>query len=463
MTEDDETVTGSFLKIFSKYCSDADLSRDQLIGQLAERIQEPDKWKDVLRYALLIDEPIQLEAEKKLYSLIRAVPKRLRTIQRWTDVPSRHVDWAHTRIATLTGRHGEFCSLERATMPDVQLLQAMAGLVSRWRRMLEVVPDAYDKDNRIRQLKEVELLLPGGQCPWSLAISRRLRRIDDKATTTLESAIRLWEGEGNRGKGLADQFEKWLKSGNAQAFKAKNQDTLFEWMVALSIAKVAVNPAGVANQNNPWILTPANISTKKSKYVDILLKRNKLILRISKGKPRDGNDQELKSGIDDNIIKIAQLQAGLTPTGFQPDVVLTFFHESKPKITVTFFADAKRNQNNKDGGRGYISPSIQKAAAYVHAFKELFPPTPQPQCTLFFWQGIHKILDVGVGDDLQTLKLTSEVVRNMNAGNKIPAILCFDKRMMDNEDILSAWLTVLAERAVGALESVAANGTQLET
>lgn len=434
-------VTDQLLETLKWFCSAADLTLDDLVGHLRARFQYPEQW-EMFRYALRVNEPIQIDAERELVALVKKLPECSRNLRSWSTVPGRNIDWSQTRLAQMTGRRGEFCSLVRIPTPDIQLRQALAGLAFRWLRVLNVVPDSLtlDRENRIRQLEEVEAIGPGQQSPWSLVIARRLNRIDRKAANAIESAMHLWEGEGNRGKALAVQFGQWLETDHARSIQALNEDSLFEWLVALSITRVAVN-----HQSAPWKLVPTLATAKDGGYGDIWLKRGEFKLRIAKGKPR-GHDQELRSLIKPDIVTDAQLQAGLEPRGFQPDVVLTFFHENRRKTCITFLADAKRNHEND--GRGYISPSIQKAAVYVHAFEShLF----NPKCTLFFWKGVQKVLGIEVG--IGPLNQPDVIAGKLNIDNeKIPDILCFDRRMMEESNgILAAWLDLLASRAEEAL------------
>jgi hypothetical protein len=427
-----EDVTEQFLHIFKWYCAAADLTMDEFIGHLAKRIPEPDQWKKI-RFAMQIDDPVQLDAEDALVALVKSIPERSRTIRRWSAEPGRNVDWAQTWLAAKTTRPGEFCSLIQTPTLDLQLLHALAGLAYRWRRILEVVPFATGKERRISQLRDVEAVLPRRQTPWSLAIARRLKRIDGAAASTIESAMQMWEGAGNRGEALSNQFNKWLKTDRVRDLKALNEDTLFEWTVALAIARTAV-------KKEMWSMIPTRLTGKEAKYGDVMLKRGDWRLRIAKGKPLDSVGNVLNAQGED-IVTLAQKQAGLNPTGFQPDVVLSFFKENEPESLVTFLADAKRN--GEGDGRGYISASIQKAAVYVYVFQKWLHH--QPYCTLFFWQGVQKVISLPAGTAVELKTLASVISSNISE-KYLPEILCFDSRMMaESSDILAAWLSQLAK------------------
>lgn len=428
------SVTDQFLNLFKWYCKDADLTLDELIGHLANRVTEPDEWRTI-RYAIYVDDPVQLEAENALASLVQCMPKRHQTIRRWTAEPGRDVDWAQTFLASKSSRPGEFCTLVRTQVPDLHLLQALAGLASRWRRILEVVPHAANKSFREARLREVGAALHPRQIPWSLATARQLQRVDRFAASKIESAMQMWEGPGSRGDALAKRFEQWLNRDQGHGLKALNEDTLFEWTVALAIAKTAV-------AEERWSLAKTRFAGNETKYGEILLSQEDWRLRISKGKPRDIDGNILNRHCDD-LITNAQKQAGLNPTGFQPDVVLSFFQQNIPKSLVTFLADAKRN--DEGNGRNYISPSIQKAAVYVLALEKFL--YCKPYCTLFFQQGIDKVANINSKTQDHLTTLVNKLANSVDAFT-FPEILCLDSRMMYQEHlVLKHWLAHLFEAA----------------
>lgn len=171
--------------------------------------------------------------------------------------------------------------------------------------------------------------------------------------------------------------------------------------------------------------------------------KDNLCLRIAKGKPRDASYHELKADMS-NMILEAQRAAGLAPSGFQPDIVLTFYNTSnKSPECVTFLADAKFNES--DDGRHYISPSIQKSAIYVHAFSKHL--RANPKCTLFFWQGVTKYFGHDIANDANLDDIVS------NNSYTYPEIQSFDRRIFDNDRLFMSWFETLEDFARGKLIS----------
>ena len=238
---------------------------------------------------------------------------------------------------------------------------------------------------------------------------------------------------------MAKQFTKWMHSENANSFVAANEDNLFEWTIALMIARIAV-------LRERWEICPTRFATKNTKYGDVLLRRQSWYLRISKGHPRDGRDNLIIPKGDYDRVALLKRYAGYDASGYQPDIVLTFYPEHDGQKATTFLADAKRNAT--DDGKGYIGSPIDKAAAYVYAFHKWLPHPPR--CTLFFWQGVAKVIGVNVHTDSEDISsAASAAIRERIEGNEpMPDIVCFDQRMIDkNSEIVSSWLAKLSHLA----------------
>lgn len=452
------SVTESFLAHFVPYCDEADLTMAELLAQFAAHFEEyftdPNKRK-LIKFALLIDDETQLNAEIALEEMVKCLPNRFQNARRWTVVPGRDVDWGQTYLANLMARRGEYCSLVRSPVADIQLLQALASIASLWRRILESVPTAENRDKRIAMLRGIEKALPTGHATWSLAITRRLSHFDRKSTAAIDAAMKLWEGDENRSKGLADKFRKWLKE-NGEEIATDKLNNLFEWTVKLAIVHAATKDS--------WQIK----STKRDgKLGDIILKKENWRLRISKGKPLDGKGKSIIADSGDDRVTELKIRAGEGATGQQPDVVLTFFEEGNA-LAVTFLADAKNNQElsvKKDGKKesSYINPSILKSAGYVYAF-EKWLLQEQPRFTLFFWQNVKKLLDADIScDQLNDQQIVNQIIHSLRQDTSMPDILCFDRRVMhENIDILCAWLARLENLALTELGKVPMSKATLE-
>lgn len=374
----------SFLNVFGWYCEARNLTLYDLVFQLGQRVKEKSQWK-VLKY-LPINDPSQIDGEIALCNIVKKIPSKWKLVREWSDVPGRNIDWGATKLANLTGEHGRFCSIDRASIPDRQTLCTLANVAKQWLSLLETVASkspnginnslAENHENRISALKEAISCLPQGLGSWSPNVTRRLQRSDRESTTKIDRAIRLWEEDGYSGKKLSDAFSKWVKNWIKDFNTEANLDLLFEWTITLTLAKLA--------SEAKWTLSKENYFNGSSKIADLHFEKDQYRLKISKGYPTNFKNEPILSRKDDQYIQFVEA-AGSKASGLQPDIVLTFGKHDKPESVITFLADAKNN--SLDCGQSYIAPSIIKSISYIHVFNDVL--LANPKMTLFFKQGIN--------------------------------------------------------------------------
>lgn len=408
-------MVNDFFDIFSGwFCEAFDLTLDELLGHVALRfLSNGDEIKSI-RLNILIDHPVQRNAENLLIDFI---DRHAMTVQRKNVVcrvhPSRTTDWVRTHVEqNLMKRKGEYWSTARLAAPDLNLRMGLANLLDRWDNLLGLQP-TDDRIERRKRLQSVRSKLPSQHHPWSFPMTKQLSMLDKTVGNAVSACLHHWERPAVRGKELKDLVRQWN-------LPARNKDNLFEWIIAMKIARDAMN--------NGWSVQKIRDRIDKAKYGDFLLKKGCLWLRISKGKPRDGNNELLTI---DKVALIAK-RHGLGASGFEPDVVLTFFNEENPRNVITFLADAKNNQTGD--GKDYIRSQIGKAATYVYAYEKILQHTPK--CTLFFWR------DALDGDDLT--HVLDEIKERKNE-NAIDDVLCINHNIFQ-PDLTTDWFKLIESK-----------------
>lgn len=251
-----------------------------------------------------------------------------------------------------------------------------------------------------------------------------------------------------------------------RSWDATNGDLLFELTSTLAIARAATSSTFAATSTK-WALVPTT-----GDETAFQVESNALICRLSKGRPKDPNGNDLLSGADVGD-KLSQLivATGNNATGGQPDIVLTFWRPNAKATCVTYLADAKRNREGT--GKTYLSHSIAKALVYRYAYEPAFganrngeqvgETTAPPYVTLFCFQACNMVANVetqiGQRSDWQA-KLANALIDSQTV---IGDVLAFDLRHFGLEEvgaawdgtILRAWFDRLACQADEAIKSAA--------
>lgn len=423
------SVEELFLGVFGWYCGSVDLTFDEFLKSLSERMDVSDRKN--LRFEVFVDDEIQRNGEDALVKLANRLPNQGRHTRRWSDAPGRAVDWSQTWLSREMGRCDRFCNLERVLVPDKATRGALAGLASRWESVLECVPAAADRDKRLNSLRKARLALNSNRIPppveagressatqstgadeeiggvrsrsstvpsivvnkatlqylpsqgsgWSQNASRRLHHVDHEAAIAIDAAIRLWEGNERRGAALAKFVERWLHGDQQSHLRAQNANTLLEWTAALWVARAALTLGW------EWDAS-SSLQTGSGKYSDLNMKKGKWCFRVSKGQPESPGGVPISGDRKDRLTE-ARVKASLEARGQEPDIVITFWVSGDLVNYVTYLGDAKRNET-KDG-LGYLSTSVMRAGAYLYAFGEWLHC--RPRFTLFMWQGVNRKMD----------------------------------------------------------------------
>ena len=486
------SVEQLFLSVFRWYCKSVDLTFDEFIVCLSDRMTELER--ENLRLEIFVDDDAQRKGEDALVELANRLPNQGRHTRRWSDAPGRAVDWSETWLSREMGRCDRFCNLERILVPDKATRCALEGLADRWESVLHRVPKAADWSTRLEALRKARLALLTNRAPsligkvgssraaqstdtdadserggirtssstlpnsvmikdapqylpsqgsgWSQNASRRLHHVDHEAATAIDAAVRLWEGNERRGEALAKFVERWLHKDQQSHLRAKNSNTLFEWTAALWVARAA------------WSLgwevdTP--LKSGPGKYSDLNMNKGEWRFRISKGEPKSPAPKPVhisgRTNGKDRLTEARRL-AGLEARGQQPDIVMTFWVSGDPDNYVTYLGDAKRNETSD--GLGYLSSSVMRAGAYLYAFGEWLHC--RPRFTLFMLQGADK----GREKRAEAIDQTEmdRLLQKPCEESDYPDILCIHPKMIgaSGED-LAPWFVHLFKQARERLES----------
>jgi hypothetical protein len=432
------SVEELFLRVFRWYCKSADLTFDEFLVCLADRMDVSDRTN--LRFDVFVDDDTQRKGEEALVELARRLPYKGRQIRRWSDAPGRAVDWSQTWLSREMGRCERFCNLERVLVPDKATRCALAGLAYRWESVLDTVTSTEDRQKRLLALQDARRYLSSEVAVWSQGVSRRLHHVDGARATAIDAAIRLWEGNGRKGAALANFVGDWLRKDHQAHLRANNSNTLLEWTAALWVARAASKLG--------WKWEAASVLMSGSgKYSDLHMKKGKWRFRVSKGQPRSPGDEPISGADRVDLVTEARRTAGLNARGQEPDIVMTFWHSEHPDNHVTYLGDAKRNET-KDG-QGYLTASVMRAGAYLYAFGEWLHC--RPRFTLFMWQGIttgrEKASEEVVQPELASL------IQKCRKESECPDILCIHSGMIgESGENLKDWFDHLCCQAQKRLE-----------
>ena len=164
-----------FRKIFINwFCTQYDLTLDELLGHIAVRLKAEDENLQIIRMDMLIDHPLQRQAENLVVEFIE---RHAMTVQKrktvFTTYPTRSTDWSLTHIDHLTGRVGEYRVTDRHRVPDLKLRMGLANLLDRWISLLGLLP-SDDRHDRRQKIQLTRQKLPAQQCPWSFGLTKQL-------------------------------------------------------------------------------------------------------------------------------------------------------------------------------------------------------------------------------------------------------------------------------------------------
>lgn len=96
------SVEELFLRVFRWYCNSVDLTFDEFLVCLVDRMDVSDRKN--LRFNVFVDDDTQRKGEEALLELAYRLPYKGRQIRRWSDAPGRAVDWSQTWLAREMGR-----------------------------------------------------------------------------------------------------------------------------------------------------------------------------------------------------------------------------------------------------------------------------------------------------------------------------------------------------------------------
>ena len=100
------SVEQLFLSVFRWYCKSVDLTFDEFIVCLSDRMTELER--ENLRLEIFVDDDAQRKGEDALVELANRLPNQGRHTRRWSDAPGRAVDWSETWLSREMGRCDRF-------------------------------------------------------------------------------------------------------------------------------------------------------------------------------------------------------------------------------------------------------------------------------------------------------------------------------------------------------------------
>lgn len=364
-----------FCKIFAKwYCHQPGIGLAHVISALNQYFELNNGFIEAFRVGVIINDPILIRAEEAFIEIIESrkaivrLPKKV--IQ---HVPSRQTDWAATKIDHTCGKSDVYIAQKNICKIDNLVLDVLKKLSAEWIAQLENFPGRQPcHEKRLKRLRCADDALSGIKPqPWQPGIMARLMRINKSCAYAIYESIDLFRRWTPSAEDLKNRLEAALE-GVETSLKTKNEDALFEWYCALKIARVSASKG--------WGMDSlAKHVSVDGRFTGIYLRNEGVVLRIAKGRPRDGHEHRILEGIDDIGVRNSVLSAhGIKESGYQPDMVLTFWRTEDPSRVITYIADAK------NGADSYFSLAVDKAIAYYFYFSKLFKETQNPACSLFF-------------------------------------------------------------------------------
>lgn len=365
-----------FCNIFAAwYCHQQGIGLAHVVSSVRQYFDADDKFIAAFEIDVLLNDPLQIKAEEALIKIIESRKAKIQLPKMMVlHAPSRRTDWAKTKIEHLCGSPDAYIASKNLVKPDVLVLGVLKNLASHWTAQLEGLPDpTAAQRERLDKLKIVckELQSIAAQ-PWQPGVMAKLIRLDKRCALAIYEANNLFRCRMPSDIRLGERLQSAVTRVD-QLLAARNMDALFEWYCALLIAKTAT-------QSGWRIDSLARHITQEGRFSGIFLHRDNVVLRIAKGYPRDGNEVYLWKSLDNlGDVRNQVLSAhGINENGYQPDMVLTFWHVNDPTAVITYLADAK------NGSDSYFAPAADKGIAYYFYFFDLFKQDQKPACSLFF-------------------------------------------------------------------------------
>lgn len=364
-----------FCKIFATwYCHQPGVGLAHVVSSLDQYFAADKSIIEAFELKVIINDPVLIMAENALIKIVQSKKAKVQLPKKVTEhAPNRRTDWSATKIEHICGRSDIYIAQKNLLKPDILILGVLRNLAMQWVTQLEKLPyPSAPQQERLSGLQEVCRNLHDIEAqPWQPGIMAKLMRLCKSSAYAIYEANDLFRRRiPSEGK-LEERLEAALNGMDALLCE-KNQDALFEWYCALLIAKTATHMK--------WrIDSLAAHENGEGRFAGIFLRREGVVLRIAKGYPRDGNKNRLRNKNDEADVRKKVLFAhGIQENGYQPDMVLTFWHFDDPSTVVTYIADAK------NGSDSYFAPAADKAIAYYFYFADLFVKNQDSACSLLF-------------------------------------------------------------------------------
>ena len=422
-----------FCDIFSKwYCYQPGIGLAHVASSVRQYFDVDDKFVDAFEVSVLLNDPLQIKAEEALIKIIESQKVKIQLPKiEILRVPNRKTDWAKTKIEHICGSPDVYIASKNTEKPDILVLGVLKTLANQWFVQLERLPsrtaDQLDRLNKLNIVcKELQNTIAQ---PWQPGIMAKLIRLNKRHALSIYEANNLFHRRIPSDKRLSERLQSAV-AGIDQLLEARNMDALFEWYCALLIAKTATQSGWRMGSLTRHI-------TREGRFAGIFLHRDNVVIRIAKGYPRDGNEVHLRRSLDDlgDVRNQVLFAHGINENGYQPDMVLTFWHVGDPTAVITYLADAK------NGADSYFPPAADKGITYYFYFFDLFKQDQKPACSLFF-------------ADLDRRKYSGFDSESSSANRSHPPVIALqalDRKQGEIPTPIKYWFEYISSQATGYL------------
>lgn len=282
---------------------------------------------------------------------------------------NRHTNWPRTYAKSSAQVPLEYYGVEIQKALDSSLLGGLAYVAQEWKewleKIVELIPEKESETanfkNRVEALKKaIEEARKRGVYLRALVFSpiqrqRILKYVKPEQKKSFLQRISLWNDYRIRNlKPVIEQVTVLIKKMQSEPDKNQtNLNNLFETTSHLSILKAATD-AG-----NGWEFVPT-----KTDQISYHLKSGELCLKLGKGNPGKLFPMCKYSKNSDRMLQLRQL-AGQRGSGYEPDIVMGFYHEGCEDAPHVVFGDAKRYIESDISG-AYKSTIASTMVAYGH-------------------------------------------------------------------------------------------------
>lgn len=341
------------------------------------------------------------KAEKILCTLLETDFRNKQKVRTIRSHITRNTDWPRTYVKAFPLAPQKYYQVETHLIQDNVLLGILADIAYGWAGIARNLVALFDQDEQnqldiqnlvsraINLEKAVHAVQTRGVRIHARPLSTQYRQVIMRVLKPEEHKLFLnilnyWVG---------NDLEPTIKNLTAlirkqtQEDKYNNLETLFETTCHLCILYAAIE--------NGWQLKIETKETKRKTPAKYHLKKDKRNFILGKGNPKNlfikspYTHPENKS---DRMLALREL-AGITGTGYEPDIVMGFYKDEQEDAPIVIFGDAKR-YGKSDIAFAYKETVSSTMIAYGHwgglqidtsaSWNDAFRSPVSPFFTLFY-------------------------------------------------------------------------------